>query len=1098
MNELQVTPKGLTAEEAIRRRGIFGPNELPVQPSTPFWKMVLEQFEDRMVQILLVSAVISFVRPFDFGGSSLLNSTSSLQILAFFEKSEDRATAFLESVVIAVILLVNAVIGVYYENNAEKAIEALKKLEPKRANVHRDGSLQDIPAVELVPGDIVEITAGDKIPADIRLVQIMTPCLRVDQSLLTGETQSKLKKVDACPGAIIAQDKVCLAFSGTIVTAGRASGIVIATGVKTEMGLIQTRMSEAQTKQSPLQDKLDQFGNFLSKVIFVICVVVWLINIPNFGHPTHGSWIRGALYYFKIAVALAVAAIPEGLPAVVTTCLALGTVRMAKKNALVRNLPSVETLGCTTVICSDKTGTLTTNQMSVHNICCVNDIRDGQPELALLSVEGTSYAPAAGAFHMGLLQPGCPADVHMLPLDEPWRQACLAQLARISALCNDARLEAIPGGPIHMTGDGTEGALLTLCEKIASAHTQPDPQQPDQSRRYWQAQYKPEQTLFFTSERRRMSVIARNPAGSAVLMCKGAPEQLLALCSHVRLNAHNAAQPLTPLIAEALAAQIRQYEAHPHPVAYLTADRVCCMPQSQALRCLAFAELEGCEVPAVEDLQDPANFARYESNMVLVGVVAMRDPPRPEVAEALRKFVAAPRPLRLCALVVVPLDALVAVPLDALVAVPLDALVAVPLDALVAVPLDALVVVPLDVLVVVPLDALVAVLVVGLLTTFPLPGRGGCQETAEAVCRQVGLFGPEENLIGRSITGDEFKSMSSAQQEEVVRRGACLFSRTEPAHKERLVAILQAQNNIVAMTGDGVNDAPALNLAHIGIAMGSGTEVAKEASKMILADDNFHTIVAAVEEGRAIFSNTKQFIRYLISSNIGEVVSIFLGAALGIPEALTPVQLLWVNLVTDGLPATALGLNKPDKDIMEHAPRDPKEPIVNGSTFVRYVVIGTYVGLATVFSFIWWFCCSEAGPHLAFRQLTHFHDAIMQGTVPASVFNDPRAPTVALSVLVLVEMFNALNNLSDSQSLLVTTPLSNLWALGACCLSVLLHLGVCYLPFMQPIFGVAALSLSEWAAVVAFSFPVILIDELFKLIARIQHRRQQRRLEKMV
>jgi len=367
---------------------------------------------------------------------------------------------------------------------------------------------------------------------------------------------------------------------------------------------------------------------------------------------------------------------------------------------------------------------------------------------------------------------------------------------------------------------------------------------------------------------------------------------------------------------------------------------------------------------------------------------------------------------------------------------------------------------------------------------------GDNKVTAESICRRIGVFSSQEDVIGKSFIGSEFDKMTESQKMDAV-RSASLFSRVEPKHKLEIVSLLKQQGQTVAMTGDGVNDATALRRADIGIAMGSGTDVAREASDMVLQDDNFSTIVMAVEEGRGIYANTKQFIRYLISSNIGEVACIFLVSALGIPEALIPVQLLWVNLVTDGLPATALGFNPPDKDVMEKAPRGRDEEIVNGWMFFRYMVIGIYVGFSTVFGSIWWFLAASSGPKVSFAQLSHFHDCF-SGKSPAlfppgydcNTFHNPMSSTVSLSILVTIEMFNALNALSENQSLLVVTPLSNLWVIMAAALSFSLHFAIIYIPFFAGVFHVAPLGFEEWKAVLLFSLPVLAIDETLKFVSR--------------
>uniref|UniRef100_A0A671K5X0 Calcium-transporting ATPase n=1 Tax=Sinocyclocheilus anshuiensis TaxID=1608454 RepID=A0A671K5X0_9TELE len=958
---------GLPLEQVKINFERYGPNELPAEEGKSLWELVVEQFEDLLVRILLLAACVSFV-------------------LALFEEGEESTTAFVEPIVILLILVANAVIGVWQERNAENAIEALKEYEPEMGKVYRMNrtAVQRIKARDIVPGDIVEVSVGDKVPADIRITSIKSTTLRVDQSILTGESVSIIKHTDPVPDPrAVNQDKKNMLFSGTNIAAGRAIGVVVSTGVSTEIGKIRNQMVSTEQEKTPLQQKLDEFGQQLSKVITLICIAVWVINIGHFADPVHGgSWIRGAIYYFKIAVALAVAAIPEGLPAVITTCLALGTRRMAKKNAIVRSLPSVETLGCTSVICSDKTGTLTTNQMSVCRMFVVNKVDDTSCSLHEFTITGSTYAPEG--------QPG-----------QCGEYDGLVELATICSLCNDSSLDYNEAkGVYEKVGEATETALTTLVEKMNVFKTDLSGLSRVERasacnliiRKLMQKKF----TLEFSRDRKSMSVYC-TPNGSnsqSKMFVKGAPESVIDRCQFVRVGKDRV--PLTMVVKEELMSTIRDWGAG-----------------RDTLRCLALATRDSPPLEDKMDLENAAKFSEYESNLTFVGCVGMLDPPRKEVIGS----------IKLCS------------------------------------------------------KAGIRVIMI----------TGDNKGTAVAICRRIGIFNEDEDVEGRAYTGREFDDLTPEAQREAVKRARC-FARVEPAHKSKIVAYLQSFDEITAMTGDGVNDAPALKKAEIGIAMGSGTAVAKSASEMVLSDDNFSTIVAAVEEGRAIYNNMKQFIRYLISSNVGEVVCIFLTAILGLPEALIPVQLLWVNLVTDGLPATALGFNPPDLDIMDKPPRNPKEPLISGWLFFRYLAIGGYVGLGTVGAATWWYLFDEDGPQVSFYQLRHFmqcteENPMFQG-IDCEVFESRYPTTMALSVLVTIEMFNALNSLSENQSLLRMPPWVNIWLLGAIILSLSLHFLILYVEPLPLIFQVTPLHYSQWIVVLKISIPVILLDEALKYISR--------------
>jgi Ca2+ transporting ATPase len=914
--------------------------------------------------------------------------------------------------VIVLILIANATVGVVTETNAEAAIEELKAYEADVATCLRDSRWIVLAATELVPGDIIEISVGGKVPADVRLVEMLSSELRIDQSILTGESGSVGKTIEPVTVTkAVYQDKTNTLFSGTVVAAGRGRGVVVGTGASTAIGRIRDAMVEAQEQETPLKQKLDQFGTFLSKAIAIICILVWVVNLPHFSDPLHGSWFGGALYYFKIAVALAVAAIPEGLPAVVTTCLALGTRQMAKRNAIVRRLPSVETLGCTTVICSDKTGTLTTNQMSVVRVATVANTAGALQEF---EVTGTSYAPEGRVFLSDELltsttsttttTSGYPKSNEVpIPADYP----ALLQSAACAALCNDSHLTyAVDKGIYQPVGEATEVALRVFAEKIglpgysempSSLAQVPRAERATYCNEHWEQQQRKIFTLEFSRDRKMMSTLCSDAAtGRLSLFSKGAPEAVLSRCSTALTNDGSGSIPMTPALIQEITAKVEAFGG------------------GQALRCLALAVRPwGASASTTTSASSSASprmdiQPSDETGLCFVGLVGMQDPPRPEVRRAVEE----------CRI------------------------------------------------------AGIRVIMV----------TGDNKATAESVGKQTALLQPN-NTNGLSLSGREFDELTPGQQAAAA-ADLVVFSRVEPTHKSKLVELLQSQGHVVAMTGDGVNDAPALKRADIGVAMGSGTAVAKHASDMVLADDNFTTIVAAVAAGRAIYANTKQFIRYMVSSNIGEVVAIFSAALLGIPECLNPVQLLWVNLVTDGLPATAIGFNKPDAEIMRKRPRRADEGIVDRWLFFRYMVVGAYVGAVTAAGFIWWFISYEHGPQMTWSQLRDFQHCGPDSVVDCTVFRNLSPSTISMSVLVIVEMFNALNALSENCSLLEIPPWSNPWLLGAIAVSVLLHLLILYVAPLATMFSVTALSWAEWKMVLWLSAPVILVDEILKFVSR--------------
>mmetsp|Transcript_53444 Transcript_53444/g.126423 ORF Transcript_53444/g.126423 Transcript_53444/m.126423 type:complete len:1133 (+) Transcript_53444:67-3465(+) len=971
---------GLSEEEAKARMEIYGPNQLPSKERVPLWKRFVEQFDDKMVKILLVAAGIS----------------SAFAI--FDTDAHGEENPWVEPCVIMSILILNACIGVWQESNAEAAIEALSHFNPDQAKVLRDQRMKLINAKELVPGDIVEVAVGDKIPADVRVVELQSTTLKAEQAALTGEAASVNKGADYIG---VADDELAskenIMFSATDLVYGKARGVVIKTGSDTEIGKIAQALTETEDQESPLKEKLDKFGDMLTDIITVICIACWAVNIPQFGAKglaltgktelDWGVYFKGSMHFFKIAVVLAVAAIPEGLPAVVTTCLALGTRRLAAKNALVRHLPAVETLGCTSIICSDKTGTLTTNQMSVQKVLLLEKL-DSYMEL---DVEGISYEPKGRILRHGQEVKG--SDF-----------GSLLELSKVSSLCNLSGLNKNEHGVWERIGESTEAALKVLAEKIGLSEPPVKEGSDMPVHDYFDTKYDKLATLEFNRERKSMSVLIGSAGDDkGTLLVKGATEMVLKRCTKVRL-ADGSTIPLTNESRQKLIEWVEQNYAS----------------GELALRCLGHAVRD--QKISVNDprLSDPKKFEEVESDLTFVGLTGILDPPREEVKDSIRQ----------CK------------------------------------------------------EAGIRVMVI----------TGDNPKTAETICRMIGIFEAGEDVTGKSFTGKQFSAMSDAQKAEAV-KNACLFSRTEPIHKKDIVQLLQiprsegGPGHTAAMTGDGVNDAPALKAADIGVAMGSGTSVAQGAAKMVLADDNFTTIVRAVEEGRAIYANTKAFIRYLISSNIGEVVCVFLAVILGLPEVLSPVALLWVNLVTDGLPATALSFNPAEPGIMSRPPRSRAEQLVDGWMLTRYLLTGLYVGVATVWGYIWWMCKNPAGPLMTFGQLRQNHalDKAVKfaNGYGSQVFHDKKPGTVALSVLVTIEMFNALNAVTESKSLISLPPWNNPWLIAAVVLSFAQHLLVLSWPAAEVVFHVKKMTKREWKYVVALSFPIILLDEAMKFVTRL-------------
>ena len=843
--------QGLTAEAAAARLAQAGPNALKETGRRHPLVMLASQFTDFMILVLIAAAIIA----------------------GFIGEPQD-------TIAIVVIVFLNGILGFVQEYRAERAMAALKQMASPQARVIRDGRSGLIDAVDLVPGDLVELEAGNILPADLRLTELAA--LKVDESALTGESQPVEKQLASLEETELPLgDRLNLAYKGTVVTYGRARGLVVATGMKTELGKIAALLS-GESGKTPLQKRLARFGRHLALVVLAICVIIFV-----------AGWLRGEppLLMLLTAISLAVAAIPEALPAVVTISLALGAARLVKQNALIRRLPAVETLGSVTYICSDKTGTLTLNQMEVDRVLAAGETRPG-----LQGAEGA-----------------------------PWRELGLAM-----ALCNDAVADADG----KLAGDPTETALLEAAQAAGfdkAALQQSLPRVAE---------------LPFDSDRARMSTLHRDGDG-VLMLVKGAPEGVLALCVDQLAASGTGAIDQAPLQdeAEQLAAQ--------------------------GLRVLAFALKR---LPAVPDALDAAS---VETGLSFIGLAGMIDPPRPEA-----------------------------------------------------------------------FDAVAACKTAGII---PVMITGDHPATARAIASRLGII--EDG--GRVLTGSELAQLSLAEFEHEV-ESVRVYARINPEQKIKIVQALQEQGEFVAMTGDGVNDAPALKMADIGVAMGrGGTDVAREAAAMTLLDDNFATIVHAVREGRRIFDNIRKFVKYTMTSNSGEIWTIFLAPFLGLPIPLLPIHILWINLVTDGLPGLALASERPERNVMQRPPRPPKESIFAHGMWQHILWVGLLMGGVSLLTQAW---------------AIHVASAHWQSMV--------------FTVLTLSQLGHVLAIRSERESLFSRGVFSNPALIGAVLLTFALQMAVLYLPWLNPIFKTEPLSLGELALCLALSSVVFFGVELEKWLAR--------------
>jgi P-type Ca2+ transporter type 2C len=942
LDHLKVQGNGLTSQEAKRRLERYGPNQLKEAPRPTFLQMLWEQLNNFVVILLIVASVVS----------ALLGD-------------------YVEAAAIMAIVVLNAVLGIVQERRAEEALAALKKLAAPDAQVVRDGRRLSIPSYELVPGDLVFLESGNFIPADIRLLEAVN--LRVEEASLTGESLPVQKNAaTVLEKDVPLGDRKNTAFMGTLVSYGRGRGVVTSTGMRTQLGLIATMLQSVETEETPLQRRLDQLGKSLSiAALFLVAIVfiVALINYTNINQLFSGplgyvtEFAAEITEVFIIAISLAIAAVPEGLPAVVTISLALGMREMIKRHALIRKLSSVETLGSATIICSDKTGTLTQNQMTVTSLWV-----DGQ----FISVTGTGYVPE-GDF----LVDGQKVVVSKYP-------AALTALW-LGLLNNDSSLETTGEEDSHKTyrivGDPTEGALLVAAAKAGATYVE------------IKEAYPRENEVPFDSERKRMITIhdvatpkAEDPSpfsdeehkDSDVIAVKGAPDVVLELCTQYQ-DINDKPRPLDAKARERILAANDE----------MTKD---------ALRVLGLAYRVVRDVP---DNPEHVKTEELEKDLVFVGLIGMIDPARTEVRPALEKAREA-----------------------------------------------------------------------GIRTVMI---TGDYPNTARAIAETIGLL-----QHGRRVmTGAQLDALNDKELKEVIEDTA-VFARVSPEHKMRIVDALQANDEVVAMTGDGVNDAPAIKRADIGVAMGiTGTDVAKETADMVLTDDNYASIVAAVEQGRIIYSNIRKFVFFLLSSNVAEIMIIFLATLAGLPAPLTAIQLLWLNLITDGAPALALAVEKGDPDIMQQQPRAKSEPIVNRSMMiglsVQTVAQTSAVLTAFALGLLWHL---EAGAAVVGNPITYLIQHDWRGV------DVQTAETMAFVTLSLCELFRAYTVRSERASLFQIGVFSNRYMQYAVGLSIVLLLLVCSVPFLQPIFNTHFLTGREWGFVVGLALIPAIAEEITKFFLR--------------
>ena len=864
---LKTNKNGLNNSEVKIRMSQCGPNQLKSKKGKNVLSIVINQFKSFLVILLLLAVAISV-------------------FLGFYSD----ASHFVDAIVIGSIIILNSIMGFYQEFKAEKTLEALKKMVVTKVLVIRNGGNVEIKTEELVPGDIVLLEAGNRIPADLRIFEAMD--LKIDESTLTGESVPVNKKTKAL-NDVATSERNNMAFMGTLVAYGRGKGIVVATGMSTEMGNI-AHMVQEREEQTPLQKRLQKFGKNIGLVVFAITLVIFILGLLR---------SEDIFNMFMTAMSLAISAVPEGLPAVITLTLAIGTQRMLKRKSIVKRLAAVEGLGSTTIICADKTGTMTTNEMTVRKVWVSGKMID---------VTGVGFEPK-GEFLLGNKK------------IDPQKEGVLDLLLRIAYFCNDSVIKEKPS--CHVVGDPTEGALKVLALKGGITE---DSSTIDE--------------IPFSSERKKMTTIHKI-GGDVVAYTKGAPEIILNDCDRLYVN-----RKMSNKDREIILDTVRKLS-------------------SQGLRVLAFS---------YKKLDKKYSLKSAEKNMTFVGLAAMIDPPRKETKDA----------IKLCK------------------------------------------------------QAGIRIIMI----------TGDHELTAKAIGKEIGLN-------GNVIRGEELDKLTDEKFREVI-NNTTIFARISPQHKMRIVETLRSMGHVVAMTGDGVNDAPALKKADIGVAMGiKGTDVAKEAADMVLLDDNFSTIVAAVEEGRGIYDNIKKFVKFLLSANFDELFIVTAAVLFSIKDPstglivipFTAVQILWINLITDGLPALALGVDPKEKDIMQRPPRDPKRGILNG--IILFIIVAAILDFSSSF--------------------------ILFNQVLTTTENIEKARTMLVTQSILFEFLFIFNCRSETKSVFRKNPLENKKLLLAIIISLVLQIIMIYSP-LGSFLGFVELTVMDWVTILLFSsVGLLVLPEIF-------------------